>query len=158
MNKLSHLNEQGQAKMVDVSDKDLTTRVATASGEVRFPPNVWRQLTEANFVAKKGSIIQTASIAGTMAVKRTADLIPLCHPLALSAIHLDITPAETYLRITCTVRCHGHTGVEMEALTGVAVAALTIYDMTKALSHEIVISEVQLDNKNGGKHDYQRSS
>ena len=157
MNKLSHVDQQGQARMVDVGDKSPTGRTAIASGEVHFPAVVWQSLIEANFVAKKGSIIQTAIIAGTMAVKRTADLIPLCHPLALDTIHFDITPAEAHLRITCTVRCHGRTGVEMEALTGVSVAALTVYDMTKAVSPEIVISNVQLDTKTGGKHDYQRT-
>ena len=153
---LSHINEQGEATMVDVSNKLPTHREATASGLVRFPPDVFEQIQRSDFWSKKGSIIQTATLAGIMAVKRTADLIPLCHPLPLNFVDVQITPAENCLNIRCTVRCHGRTGVEMEALCGVSTAALTVYDMCKALSHNLVVEHIQLDQKTGGKHDYQR--
>ncbi len=154
--KLSHIDKSGKAVMVDVSEKDVSTRVAIASGKVLFLEQVFYSLKEQGFVGKKGSIIQTAIIAGIQAVKRTADLIPLCHPLSLSKIDIDITPMESGLQILCTVKCDARTGVEMEALTGVSVAALTIYDMCKALSHDIQISEIQLEKKTGGKRDFKR--
>ncbi len=142
--------------MVDVSDKQVTQRCATASGIIRFPPAVFEQIQQSGFWSKKGSIIQTATLAGIMAVKRTADLIPLCHPLPLSFVDVNITPADNCLNVQCTVRCHGRTGVEMEALCGVSATALTVYDMCKALSHDLVIEHIQLEHKSGGKHDYQR--
>ncbi|MCF8713981.1 cyclic pyranopterin monophosphate synthase MoaC [Joostella atrarenae] len=156
MNKLSHINEHGEATMVDVSDKQVTARVAVASGEVIFPQEVFTELENAHFSNKKGSIIQTAVVAGIQAVKKTADLIPLCHQLALSKVHIDIQPKENSLFILCTVKCTERTGVEMEALTGVSVSALTIYDMCKALSHDIKITNIQLDQKSGGKSDFNR--
>ncbi|WP_335964909.1 cyclic pyranopterin monophosphate synthase MoaC [Galbibacter sp. PAP.153] len=156
MNKLSHINKHGEATMVDVSGKDKTERIATASGLVVFPQDVFNQLEEAQFSNKKGSIIQTAVIAGIQAVKKTADLIPLCHQLSLSKINIDIQPIENTLRIICTVKCNERTGVEMEALTGVSVSALTIYDMCKALSHDIKITNIQLEKKSGGKSDFNR--
>jgi cyclic pyranopterin monophosphate synthase len=156
--KLTHINEDGHAAMVDVSEKRPTTRSATATGAVVFPATVFQTLAQQDFLGKKGSIIQTAIIAGIQGVKRTADLIPLCHQLNLSKVHLDIVPdaSRNVLRITCTVSCMERTGVEMEALTGVTVAALTIYDMCKALSHDLTITEVQLEEKTGGKHDFKR--
>ncbi|QLE00776.1 cyclic pyranopterin monophosphate synthase MoaC [Galbibacter sp. BG1] len=156
MNKLSHINEQGEATMVDVSDKKVTARTATASGEVFFPKEVFETLRSNQFSNKKGSIIQTAVIAGIQAVKKTADLIPLCHQLALSKVHIDIQPKENTLKIYCTVKCTERTGVEMEALTGVSISALTIYDMCKALSHDIKIANIQLEQKSGGKSDFNR--
>ncbi|EIJ37646.1 cyclic pyranopterin monophosphate synthase MoaC [Galbibacter orientalis] len=156
MGKLSHINEAGEATMVDVSTKEVTARVATASGEVIFPAEVFSELEKNQFSNKKGSIIQTAVIAGIQAVKKTADLIPLCHQLALSKIQIDIKPKKTSFIINCTVKCTERTGVEMEALTGVSVSALTIYDMCKALSHDIKIANIQLEKKSGGKSDFNR--
>ncbi|WP_417363115.1 cyclic pyranopterin monophosphate synthase MoaC [Galbibacter sp.] len=153
---LSHINQRGEAAMVDVSAKAVSSRVAVASGLVVFPEDVFNILKEGQFTNKKGGIIQTAVIAGIQAVKKTADLIPLCHQLALSKIHIDIQPKENCLEITCTVKCNERTGVEMEALTGVSVSALTIYDMCKALSHEIVIDRIQLNHKSGGKSEFNR--
>ena len=142
--------------MVDVSDKKPSDRTAIASGKVHFPPEVFESLASKDFLGPKGSIIQTAVIAGIQAVKRTADLIPLCHQLRLSKIHIDIVPGSNALEISCKVKCTEQTGVEMEALTGASVSALTIYDMCKALSHDIVISDIRLEHKSGGKHDFNR--
>ncbi|AGA78148.1 cyclic pyranopterin monophosphate synthase MoaC [Echinicola vietnamensis] len=154
--KLSHVDSDGNAKMVDVSEKSVTKRTATAQSVVTFPKAVFDQLSKDNFLGKKGSIIQTAIIAGTMAAKKTSDLIPLCHPLALSKIQLDIAPGDHQLNITATVKCEGKTGVEMEALTAASVAALTIYDMCKALTHDINITETKLMAKEGGKNAFNR--
>ncbi len=153
---LSHLDDSGKASMVDVSGKKHTERTAIASGKVHFPPGVFESLATSDFLGPKGSIIQTAVIAGIQAVKKTADLIPLCHQLRLSKIHIDIEPGPNSLVITCKVKCTEQTGVEMEALTGATVSALTIYDMCKALSHDIVISDIQLEHKSGGKHEFNR--
>ncbi|MBD8487990.1 cyclic pyranopterin monophosphate synthase MoaC [Echinicola sp. CAU 1574] len=153
---LSHVDQDGKAKMVDVSEKAITQRTATAQSIVKFPETVFKTLSADNFLGKKGSIIQTAIIAGTMAAKKTSDLIPLCHPLALSKIQIDITPETNQLKILSSVKCEGKTGVEMEALTAASVAALTIYDMCKALSHDIIISETKLMAKEGGKHVFNR--
>jgi cyclic pyranopterin phosphate synthase len=154
--KLSHINKDGNANMVDVADKKNTSRAASASGKVVFPENVFKTLVEQDFLSKKGSIIQTAIIAGIQAVKKTSDLIPLCHQIALSKVAIDIQPKENSLVILCTVKWIGQTGVEMEALTGVSVSALTIYDMCKALSHDISITDIQLDKKTGGQNDFSR--
>ncbi|QDH79202.1 cyclic pyranopterin monophosphate synthase MoaC [Echinicola soli] len=154
--KLSHVDSDGNAKMVDVSEKSVTKRTATAQSIVVFPEAVFDRLSKDNFLGKKGSIIQTAIIAGTMAAKKTSDLIPLCHPLALNKIQLDITPGNKQLEITATVKCEGKTGVEMEALTAASVAALTIYDMCKALTHDISITETKLMAKEGGKNAFNR--
>jgi len=153
---LSHIDDAGNATMVDVSGKQISVRTAVASGQVVFPADVFAKLASQDFLGHKGSIIQTAVIAGIQAVKKTATLIPLCHQLNLSKIQIDIVPVDNALQISCTVKCKEQTGVEMEALTGVSVAALTIYDMCKALSHDIKISRVQLDKKTGGKHDFSR--
>jgi cyclic pyranopterin phosphate synthase len=142
--------------MVDVSQKAVTTRTAIAEGTVHFPEAVYEQLAEQNFLTKKGAVFQTAIIAGVMAAKKTSDIIPLCHPLALSTCKIDIEPAaNASLKVTCLVRCEGKTGVEMEALTGVSAAALCIYDMCKALTHDIVLSDIRLVEKTGGKSDLQ---
>jgi cyclic pyranopterin phosphate synthase len=151
---LSHLNTDGHPQMVDVSEKKITTRTATAQSEVLFPPLVFEQLAKNSFLSSKGSIFATAIIAGTIAAKRTAGLIPLCHPLSLSQIAIDIEKGNNLLLIKATIKCEGKTGVEMEALTAVAIAALTVYDMCKALSHEIVISQTRLLIKKGGKSDF----
>lgn len=156
--RLSHLSESGEPQMVDVSGKKETVRTAVASGKVVFPQDIFEELASADFTGDKGSIVQTAVIAGIQAVKKTSDLIPLCHPLALSNIDITIKPepGTPELRIGCTVTCTGPTGVEMEVLTGVSVAALTIYDMCKALSHDIRITDLQLEHKSGGKHQFSR--
>ncbi|MGO2505849.1 MAG: cyclic pyranopterin monophosphate synthase MoaC [Psychrobacter alimentarius] len=153
---LSHLDSDGDITMVDVSGKTATTREATAVGQVRFPRVIYQQIKAADGMTKKGSITQTAHIAGIMAAKRTHDLIPLCHPLPLDKIGLafDYDDALDSIIVSGTVKVTHKTGVEMEALTAVSVACLTIYDMTKALSHDIVIDNVRLINKTGGKSDY----
>lgn len=152
--KLSHVDASGNAAMVDVSEKKITARTAVASGRVEFPQKVFETLAAQEFLGKKGSIIQTAVIAGIQAVKKTSELIPLCHQINLSKVQIDIVPNGRALEINCTVKCTEKTGVEMEALTGVSVSALTIYDMCKALSHDIRITNVQLEEKTGGKNDY----
>lgn len=154
--KLSHINDSGNATMVDVSEKNSTNRVAIASGKITFPPEVFTTLKSNEFLSKKGSITQTAIIAGIQAVKQTALLIPLCHQLPLSKVTIDISPIENALYIECEVKCTDRTGVEMEALTGVSICALTIYDMCKALSHDLSISDIQLNKKTGGKSDFSR--
>lgn len=153
---LSHIDEAGNASMVDVSNKQASVRTAIASGKVIFPSDVFNTLAAQDFLGHKGSIIQTAVIAGIQAVKKTSELIPLCHQLNLSNIQIDITPSDNALQIICKVKCNEQTGVEMEALTGVSVSALTIYDMCKAVSHDIKISQIQLEKKTGGKNDFKR--
>jgi len=155
-NKLSHIDESGDATMVDVSQKTASVRTAIASGIIKFPTEVFKSLSDQDFVGKKGSIVQTAVIAGIQGVKKTSELIPLCHQINLSKINVEIEPALDSFQITCTVKCTEKTGVEMEALTGVSIAALTIYDMCKALSQDIVIGTIQLEQKTGGKNDFQR--
>ena len=141
--------------MVDVSAKQATARDATAECRVRFPADVARQLRATGLRSAKGGVVDTAIIAGTMAVKRTHELIPFCHPLPIDGCRIGIDWLdEQSLRIECTVRTTHRTGVEMEALTGATVAALTVYDMCKALSHRIVIGPAKLLGKRGGKHDF----
>ncbi len=153
---LSHLDSDGDITMVDVSGKTATTREANATGQVRFPSEIYAQIKAADGMTKKGSITQTAHIAGIMAAKRTHDLIPLCHPLPLDKIGLrfEYNDALSSLTVSAVVKVTHKTGVEMEALTAVSVACLTIYDMTKALSHDIVIDGIHLVKKTGGKSDY----
>ncbi len=153
---LSHLDGNGDITMVDVSDKIATTREANATGQVCFPSEIYAQIKAADGMTKKGSITQTAHIAGIMAAKRTHDLIPLCHPLPLDKIGLTFVynDALNSITVSAVVKVTHKTGVEMEALTAVSVACLTIYDMTKALSHDIVIDDIHLIKKTGGKSDY----
>jgi cyclic pyranopterin phosphate synthase len=151
MGELTHLDDKGDARMVDVSDKAVTSRTATAEGFVAMAPATLRlALGDA---AKKGDVLAAARIAGIMAAKRTHDLIPLCHPLAITKATVDIaaSDAPTGLRITATVKVSGQTGVEMEALTAVSVAALTIYDMLKAADRGMTIDAVRLLEKTGGR-------
>jgi cyclic pyranopterin phosphate synthase len=155
-NILSHLNTQGNPQMVDVSQKEITSRIATAQSTVQFPSTVFKHLSKNNFLSSKGSIFHTAIIAGTMAAKRTAELIPLCHPLTLSQVNIDIEKGDNLLLIKATIKCEGKTGVEMEALTAAFAAALTVYDMCKALSHDIAITETRLIEKKGGKSDFKK--
>ncbi len=151
---LTHLDEDGRPAMVDVSSKATTAREAHAECFVAFPPQVAAQLRENGLRSAKGGIVDTAIIAGTMAVKRTHELIPFCHPLPIDGCRLSVEWCETdRLRIECRVRTTHRTGVEMEALTGATVAALTVYDMCKALSHDIVLGPARLLGKRGGRHD-----
>lgn len=149
--RLTHLDAAGAANMVDVADKAITDRVAVAAGEVTMRPETLDLILSGN--AKKGDVIGTARLAGIMAAKRTHDLIPLCHALLLSKVAVDITPdpALTGLIVHATVRTSGQTGVEMEALTAVTVACLTIYDMAKAVDRGMRIGNVRLLEKNGGR-------
>lgn len=154
---LSHVDRQGRVRMVDVGDKPATRREAVAQGSVTMSAAA-RRLIRAGEVAK-GDPLQAARLAGIMAAKRTSDLIPLCHPLALSHVSVDLTPTRTGYRIAARVATTGPTGVEMEALTAVAVAALTIYDMLKAVDRTMVIGELRLTEKRGGRSgDYRRPS
>lgn len=148
---LSHLDKSGRVQMVDVGEKPDTERVAVAKGEVTMQPETLRLIAEGS--APKGDVLTTAQIAGIMAAKRTPDLIPLCHPLQLTKVDVDFEIDETDARveITATVRCRGKTGVEMEALTAVSVAALTIYDMAKAVERTMRIGNIRLVRKSGGK-------
>ncbi len=151
----SHLDASDRPSMVDVSGKAPTRREATARAVVHLPPEVSVHFRDGEIQSKKGPVFQTAILAGTMACKKTADLIPLCHPLPLDSIQIRIAMGEgDSASIECTVACHGRTGVEMEALTGASVAALTLYDMCKAFSHAIVISGIRLLEKTGGKSDF----
>jgi len=150
--KLSHVDPSGRPRMVDVGAKRVTRREATAEARVRFPSDVAAMLRAQDLRSAKGSIVDTAIIAGTMGAKRTHELIPFCHPLAIERCTIEIAFASpTELVIQCTVAVTHKTGVEMEALTGASIAALTVYDMCKALSHEIVIADVRLLEKSGGK-------
>lgn len=152
---LSHLDENNQPRMVDVGPKAVTQRTARARAVVELPPAVASEFAGRDLVTKKGSVIQTAILAGVMAAKRTSDLIPLCHPLGLDNCQVLIEfDGESRLVVECEASVRARTGVEMEALTGATIAALTIYDMCKALSHEITVKEIKLISKTGGKSDY----
>ena len=148
---LTHFDEQGRAVMVDVSAKDVTQRTATARGAVVMAPETRAAITAGD--VKKGDVLAVARLAGIMAAKRTADLIPLCHPLAIAAVTVDLVPDEALpgVAIEATVKLNGRTGVEMEALTAVSVAALTVYDMCKAIDRAMRIEAVRVVHKDGGK-------
>ncbi len=148
---LTHLDENDRPKMVDVSDKTETTRVAVASGRITMSQEAFDAIMENN--TKKGPVIQTAVIAAIMGVKKTSDLIPMCHPLLLSGINCDIEeiPSLPGFKLIVTAKLNGQTGVEMEALTGTSIGLLTIYDMVKAIDKSMIISDVQLEKKSGGK-------
>jgi cyclic pyranopterin phosphate synthase len=150
-NPLTHIGAGGEARMVDVSDKAATDRVAIAEGRVRMAASTLAAILAGD--AKKGDVIGAARIAGIMAAKKTADLIPLCHPVGLSKVSIDISPDEALpgLAVRAETRCIGPTGVEMEALTAVSVACLTIYDMAKAIDRGMSIEAVRLMEKRGGK-------
>ena len=153
---LTHIDKDGQPGMVDVSDKATTIRVASASGKITLGNEIMASLSKDGFATKKGSIAQTAIIAATMAVKNTYNTIPLCHQIPITSCKVYVDPTVTGFNISCTVKTNGQTGVEMEALHGVSTAALTVYDMCKALSHDMQISDIQMDKKTGGKSDYER--
>jgi len=155
---LTHLDHNDRPQMVDVSDKAVTTRTATASCLVDLGPDLMADFVAGDLVTKKGSVLQTATIAGIMGAKRTPDLIPMCHPIGLEKVNIEITPAEgNTLRVSCTCKITSKTGVEMEALTGASTAALTIYDMCKAKNPAIIISDLKLVAKRGGKSDFNAS-
>ncbi len=154
---LTHIAASGEAHMVDVGEKAETVRIAVAEGRIRMKPETLALIREGN--AKKGDVIGTARIAGIMAAKRTSDLIPLCHPLMLSKVTVDIDeePELPGLRVTATVKLTGKTGVEMEALTAVSVTCLTIYDMAKAADKDMEIGGIRLVEKTGGKSGHYRN-
>lgn len=151
MSKLTHIDARGEAHMVDVSAKDATERVAVAEGFVVMSAQTLKLIVEGN--AKKGDVLGTARVAGIMAAKRTSELIPLCHPLSLSKVTLDIVPDDKLpgCRVEASVKVTGPTGVEMEALTAVSVACLTVYDMIKAVERGVHIEGIRLLEKSGGK-------
>lgn len=148
---LTHLDDHDRPKMVDVSDKNDTTRIAVASGKITMSQEAYDAII--NNTGKKGPVLQTAVVAAIMGVKKTSDLIPMCHPLLLSGINCDIEEQAQLpgFKLFVTAKLTGQTGVEMEALTGVSVGLLTIYDMVKAIDKSMVISDVQLESKSGGK-------
>jgi cyclic pyranopterin phosphate synthase len=148
---LTHLDQEGRVAMVDVGDKDITSRRAKACGTVHMAEETLALVIGGTL--KKGNAIELARVAGIMAAKRTADIIPLCHPLSLSYVGVDVTPypGRGLLEITAEVRCEGRTGVEMEALTAVAAAGLTIYDMVKAVDRGVTIDQIRLLEKSGGR-------
>lgn len=157
MTDFSHIDDKGRAVMVDVSEKAATKRTATAQSIVVLPANVLAHLSNGDIQTPKGAVFQAAIIAGIMAAKKTGELIPLCHPLGLDNCKIDIQLNEQQeVVINCTASITAKTGIEMEALTGASVAALTVYDMCKALSHDIVIKETKLIEKTGGKSDFKR--
>ena len=151
---LSHVNEQNQAAMVDVSAKEITVRIATAEARVTVNDAVAAQFDGRDFATKKGPVFQTAILAGTMGAKQTSSLIPLCHPLPLDSCKFEVSFEGREALIRCTCKTTGKTGVEMEALTGASIAALAFYDMCKALDPAMVIHGVKLLEKTGGKSDY----
>lgn len=157
MTNFSHLNKEGKPSMVDVGEKKITKRSATARSIVALPQEVLDNFLDGDITTKKGSVFQTAIIAGVMAAKKTGELIPLCHPLGLDdcQIRIDFNQHQEVV-IDCTATITAKTGVEMEALTGATIAALTVYDMCKAMSHDIVITETKLIEKTGGKRDFNR--
>ena len=148
---LTHFNDEGRARMVDVSEKQTTLREATAGGTVCVNAETFGLIKRGEM--KKGDVLAVAQVAGIMAAKRTSELIPMCHPIAITGIDISLAPDEirSVIEITATVRCKGETGVEMEALTAVSAAALTIYDMCKAAQKDIEITDIRLIRKSGGK-------
>ena len=156
MSKLSHVDAENRPTMVDVSAKSVTMREAHARSIVRLPAEVLEQVAGDEIATKKGPVFSTAIIAGVMAAKKTHDLIPFCHPLSLENCKISIAMENDQAIIDCHCKVNHKTGVEMEALTGASVAALTIYDMLKALSHDIVISDTRLMAKSGGRREFKR--
>ncbi len=159
MTKLSHINADGQAEMVNVGHKHATLRTARARAVVSLPDEVFSALAgEGRLSSPKGDVFQVAILAGIMAAKKTGDLIPLCHPLGLDHCHVDIQLVGNDVLIDCSASLTSRTGVEMEAMVGASIAALTIYDMCKAVSHDIVVKEIRLMEKTGGKRDFSRQT
>lgn len=157
MSGFTHLDEGGQPSMVDVSAKQITRRMARARSIVVLPEEVMRHFENGEINAPKGAVFQTAIIAGIMAAKKTGELIPLCHPLGMDNCSVTVAVNEANeVVVDCTASVSAKTGIEMEALVGASVAALTIYDMCKAMSHDIVIKDIRLMEKTGGKSDFKR--
>jgi cyclic pyranopterin phosphate synthase len=157
MKEFTHIDKEGKVAMVHVGEKTATRRTATARSVVNLPPEVLEQLSGNDIITKKGSVFGTAILAGIMAAKKTGELIPLCHTLGLEDCKINISfNQDQELIIDCTTSITAKTGIEMEALVGVSIAALTVYDMCKALSHDIVIKETKLISKTGGKRDFNR--
>jgi cyclic pyranopterin phosphate synthase len=155
--KLTHIDKHGKPAMVDVSDKKVTLRTAKAESVVHFGKEIMNLLDNGEIVSPKGPVFQTAIIAGTQAVKRTHELIPFCHQLPVTGIRIEIEPvSDEEVRVSCSVKVEAKTGVEMEALLGASLTALTLYDMCKGLSHDITISQTRLVEKTGGKQDFHR--
>ena len=157
MSDFTHFNEQGRAKMVDVGEKPVSQRVAVAGARVLVNENTFKLIKSGGM--KKGDVLTVAQIAGVMGAKRTPDIIPMCHPILMDGINLELSLDEERLsvEIKAEVRCDGRTGVEMEALSAVSIAALTVYDMCKAVQKDMVISDIRLISKTGGVHgDYYR--
>lgn len=155
---LTHIDASGNPHMVDVSLKPATHRTARAQATIRVSPEILKEIINNELITKKGSVFQTAILAGVMGAKRTSDLVPLCHPLSLENCQVEIQVKNNKIVIDTLATITGKTGVEMEALTSASVAALTVYDMCKALSHEIVIEEIKLMEKTGGKKDFKRNT
>ena len=154
MSDFSHINKEGNPKMVDVSGKNVTKRKATAKATMFLGKEVVSHFNDNELVTKKGPVFQTAIIAGIQAVKKTSEIIPMCHPLLINGVDIDIQIVDDEkVEVFCTVKIEGKTGVEMEALTGASAACLTIYDMCKSISQEMVIQEIKLIEKTGGKSD-----
>ena len=149
MDELSHLDAQGRAQMVDVGEKEVTRRRAVATALVRTRPDVIARIAEGGM--PKGDVLATARLAGILAAKKTAELIPLCHPLPIDAVHVEFDLGRDVVRVSAEAITHAKTGVEMEALTAATVAALTVYDMCKAVDREMTIEQVRLERKSGGK-------
>ena len=151
MSGLTHFDAKGEAHMVDVSDKEVTDRTAVARGSVTMDPETLAMITEGR--ARKGDVLAVARLAGIMGAKKTSDLIPLCHPLPITKVALELTPDESLpgVQIEATVKTSGQTGVEMEALTAVSVASLTLYDMVKAVDKAMILGDIRLVFKDGGK-------
>ncbi len=154
MNKLTHIDTKGNPAMVDVSVKQITQRVAVAQSIVELGEEIIAELKDGELFSKKGPVFHTAIIAGTMGAKKTAELIPFCHPVGMEDCKIEITTQGTQAIITCTAKVEAKTGIEMEAITGASIAAITIYDMCKAMSHHIEIISTRLLEKTGGKKDF----
>ena len=155
-NKFTHISASGNPQMVDVSEKAITKRIAKAQATVRLGKEILSRMAGDELITKKGPVFQTAIIAGVMGAKKTHDLIPFCHPLGLEDCQITIKTKKETVIIDTTATITGKTGVEMEALTAATIAALTVYDMCKALSHNIVVEEIKLMEKSGGKKDFRR--
>ncbi|MCF6360167.1 MAG: cyclic pyranopterin monophosphate synthase MoaC [Cyclobacteriaceae bacterium] len=154
MSKLTHVDPKGNPAMVDVSVKQITQRVAVAQSIVELGEEIMAELKDGELYSKKGPVFHTAIIAGTMGAKKTAELIPFCHPVGMEDCKIEITTQGTQAIITCTAKVEAKTGIEMEAITGASIAAITIYDMCKAMSHNIEIRSTRLLEKRGGKKDF----
>lgn len=157
MNKLTHVDNQGNPSMVDVSEKNITKRTAKAETRVRLGQEIIDLLQGEEIYTKKGPVFQTAIIAGTQGAKKTSDLVPFCHPIGLDDCKIDIRIDGVDAIVTCSTTVTAKTGIEMEAITGASVAAITIYDMCKAMSHDIEILSTRLLEKTGGKKDFNRN-